>query len=156
MMLDTEVAKVSPLEAHAGYWLRFVSNHVSHAFSRKLAARGVTVAEWVVLRELLDAGAAAPSRLADRLGMTRGAITKLADRLVAKALLDRRQDRDDGRAQTLALTEQGRALVPALSALADKNDAEFFGHLTAAERQWLERMMKEIVRRHALRGIPVD
>ena len=28
----------SPLEAHLGYWLRFVSNQVSHSFDRKLAA----------------------------------------------------------------------------------------------------------------------
>ena len=155
-MATATTPTVSPLDAHAGYWLRFVSNHVSHAFGRKVAARGVTVAEWVVLRELFDMGGAAPSRLAERLGMTRGAITKLADRLIAKSLLRRRHDREDGRAQTLTLTDEGRALVPALSALADRNDAEFFGHLTAAERQWLERMMKEIVRRHALRAVPVD
>lgn len=155
MSAKANTPTVSPLEAHAGYWLRFVSNHASHAFSRKVAARGVTVAEWVVLRELFDTGSAAPSHLAGRLGMTRGAITKLADRLIAKAMLLRRRDRDDGRAQTLTLTGKGRALVPELAALADRNDAEFFGHLTAAERQWLERMMKEIVRRHALRAVPV-
>ena len=156
MTAPADILPASPLEAHAGYWLRFVSNHVSYAFSRKVAQRGVTVAEWVVLRELYASGGAAPSRLAERLGMTRGAITKLADRLVAKSLLLRRHDRADRRAQTLTLTEAARALVPELSALADRNDAEFFGHLTAAERQWLERMMKEIVRRHALRAVPID
>ena len=26
---------VSELEAHLGYWLRFVSNHVSHSFQKK-------------------------------------------------------------------------------------------------------------------------
>ena len=31
-----------------------VSDQVSHAFGRKVAARGVTVAEWVVLRTLID------------------------------------------------------------------------------------------------------
>ena len=46
--------ELSPLESHLGYWLRYVSNHVSHAFALKVAARGVTVAEWVVLRELYD------------------------------------------------------------------------------------------------------
>ena len=49
--------ELSSLESHLGYWLRYVSNHVSHAFSLKLAARGVTVAEWVVLRELYEARA---------------------------------------------------------------------------------------------------
>ncbi len=149
--------KVSALEEHLGYWLRFVSNHVSHAFSRKVLAHGVTVAEWVVLRELFEQpGGVAPSTLAARIGMTRGAISKLADRLVAKALIVRETDADDRRFQVLALTPAGRALVPALSALADQNDAEFFGHLTPAERTALERTMRGIVRRRGMRGVPVD
>ena len=49
---------VSDLTAHLGYWLRYVSNHVSHAFARKVEARGVTVAEWVLLRQLLESGGA--------------------------------------------------------------------------------------------------
>src|SRR5271154_2099072 len=87
---------LSPLGSHLGYWLRYVSNHVSHAFSLKLAARGVTVVEWVVVRELYDAESA-PSALADRLGMTRGAISKLADRLIVKGLITRRARAGDRR-----------------------------------------------------------
>jgi DNA-binding MarR family transcriptional regulator len=150
------VATVSPLEAHLGYWLRFVSNHVSHAFSRKLAARGVTVAEWVVLRELFERDAVPPSALAERIGMTRGAISKLADRLAAKSLIAKTSDGPDRRYQSLSLTRAGRALVPKLSALADRNDAEFFGHLKPAERAAIEAAMKDIVRRHGLKTIPVD
>ena len=83
--------ELSSLESHLGYWLRYVSNHVSHAFAVKLAGSEVTVAEWVVLRELYDSESA-PSDLADRLGMTRGAISKLADRLIAKDMIVRRAD----------------------------------------------------------------
>jgi DNA-binding MarR family transcriptional regulator len=144
------------LEAHLGYWLRFVSNHVSHAFSRKLVAHGVTVAEWVFLRELYERDAAAPSELAERLGMTRGAISKLADRLEAKTLVLRSADKLDRRYQALALTRSGRALVPKLSTAADRNDAEFFGHLKPAERAMIENVMKEIARRRDLRAIPID
>ena len=41
------LAKPAALENHTGFWLRFVSNHVSHGFARKVAGSGVTVAEWV-------------------------------------------------------------------------------------------------------------
>jgi DNA-binding MarR family transcriptional regulator len=150
------MAKVSPMEAHLGYWLRYVSNHVSHAFARKVAERGVTVAEWVVLREMLETDACAPSALAERLGMTRGAISKLADRLQAKALIARTAAKDDRRWQALALTPKGRALVPVLAALADANDAEFFGHLKPAERNHLMAAMKDIVRRGKLKTIPTE
>lgn len=149
-------AAASPLDAHLGYWLRFVSNHVSHAFSRKLEARGATVAEWVVIRELLDREAEAPSRLAARLGMTRGAISKLADRLAAKGLLVRRSDGADRRFQSLALTAAGRSLAPELAAMADRNDDEFFGHLPPATRRALEEAMKDLVRRHGLKAAPVE
>ncbi len=147
---------IAPLEAHLGYWLRYVSNHVSYAFSRKLAARGVTVAEWVVLCELYQRDDTVPSELAARLGMTRGAISKLADRLAAKALARQTQSGADRRFQALALTPQGRALVPELAALADRNDAEFFGHLRPAERKAIEAALRGIVRRHALRTVPAD
>ena len=149
-------APVSPMEAHLGYWLRFVSSHVSHAFRHKVEAQGVTVAEWVVLRALFDHAAAAPSELAAQLGLTRGAISKLADRLEAKSLATRTTDPRDRRWQSLALTEPGRALVPVLAALADANDAEFFAELDAKDRAAMTRVMQEIVRRKGLRTVPLE
>jgi DNA-binding MarR family transcriptional regulator len=145
----------SQLDSHLGYWLRYVSNQVSHAFALKMRARGVTVAEWVVMRNLLDADAK-PTILSQRLGMTRGAISKLADRLEAKKLVARRATRGDGRSHVLSLTDEGRKLIPELAALADRNDEEFFGDLDNSVRNTVEAAMKEIVRRRGLKTIPVD
>ncbi|MGE0006257.1 MAG: MarR family winged helix-turn-helix transcriptional regulator [Parvibaculaceae bacterium] len=144
------------LTVHLGYWLRYVSNHVSQAFARKVEAHGATVAEWVLMRQLLEEDALAPSRLACRMGMTRGAITKLADRLIAKSLLVRKADPGDGRAQTLALTPKGRRLVPRLAALADANDAEFFDHLAPGDRATLLGILREIVVKRGLKSLPID
>jgi DNA-binding MarR family transcriptional regulator len=155
-MPHTKSPPVSALEGHLGYWLRFVSNHVSQAFARKVERRGVTVAEWVVLRELYERKGALASELATRLGMTRGAVSKLVERLERKALIVRATREDDARYQTLTLTRSGRDLVPALAALADANDAEFFGHLDPATRERLVAAMREIVRRSELRAVPVD
>ncbi len=146
---------VRSLSAHLGYWLRFVSNHVSHAFARKLADKDVTVAEWVVLNELYGAEAVGPSRLAERLGLTRGAVSKLADRLIQKELILREDSAEDLRAHTLKITRAGAALVPILAALADENDAEFFGDMTLKERAALERMLKNLVSRHGFKSIPI-
>jgi len=146
----------SALGDHLGYWLRFVSNHVSQAFAHKIEARGVSVAEWVAMRELLDADAMAPSQLAERIGMTRGAVTKLADRLIEKSLMTRTSDPKDGRAQMLALTARARRLVPELAKLADANDAEFFDHLTQKERAMLSRLLQGIVEKRGLKSVPID
>ena len=39
----------SGLRDHVGYWLRRLSDEVHLSFERKLAAHGVTVAQWTVL-----------------------------------------------------------------------------------------------------------
>lgn len=147
----------SALEAHLGYWLRLVSNHVSHAFLRKVEAAGVTVSEWVVLRALLPPDpATSPGALVRSLGMTKGAVSKLIDRLAARDLVVRAPSDDDRRQQHLTLTPRGRALVPRLARLADDNDREFFGHLPREQRDALLRAMQALVAHHHLHGAPTD
>lgn len=142
------------LEDHTGFWLRMVSNHVSQAFAAKLASKGVTVAEWCVMRTLFERPPTPPSQIASQMGMTRGAITRLADRLIAKLLIIRESSPADGRAQTLALTPKGARLVPELAALADRNDAEFFACLTAAERSDLVRLLRHLARQGQISEMP--
>lgn len=145
----------SALTDHLGYWLRLVSNAVSASFARQLSDQGVSVAEWVLLRLVL-AGEGQPTALARQMGMTKGAISKLADRLVARGLVERRADPQDGRAQLLRLTEAGAALVPLLAAMADTNDAAFFGVLAEEERATLKALIQMMADRHGLSETPVD
>jgi DNA-binding MarR family transcriptional regulator len=147
---------VSDLTAHIGFWLRMVSNHVSQAFAAKLSDKGVTVAEWTLMRALYGKEPTAPSRVAADMGMTRGAITRLADRLIAKSLITREASTNDGRGQTLALTDRAIRLVPDLAALADRNDAEFFECLTAGERKALGRILRNLVERGHMTAVPVE
>lgn len=149
-------SSVSPLDSHLGYWLRLVSNDVSHAFRLKVESRGVTVAEWVVMRALFDSDGTNPSQLADQIGLTRGAVSKLVDRLVAKGIVRVGLDKKDRRFQTVSLTTAGRRLVPQLAAIADDNDAEVFGFLGAERRGELVRLLREISAHRSLSGAPVD
>lgn len=147
---------VSALESHTGYWLRLVSNHVSHAFRLRIEECGVTVAEWVVLRALYDVSELHPSQLADTLGLTRGAVSKLVDRLTSKELTSCRVEKSDRRYQVVCLTESGRELVPTLAALADQNDREFFDDLTEKEQRELRSLLQGIAMRRQLHAIPVE
>ncbi len=90
------------------------------------------------------------------MGMTRGAITKLVDRLEGQGLLRRAADPSDGRAQHLTLTDAGRALVPRLAAAADDNDAAYFGALSPEARRTLESALRAIVADHGLDGPPLE
>ncbi len=152
----THPAPVSNLQTHLGYWLRSVSNAVSQGFARRVEAEGVTVAEWVFLRVLYEGEGIAPSLLAERMGMTKGAISKLADRLLEKGHIERQANAQDGRAHTLSLTPAARTLVPRLAALADRNDAEFFGGLTGPEQRQLRALLQKIALQHELIATPID
>jgi DNA-binding MarR family transcriptional regulator len=147
-------AKVSDLESHLGFWLRYVSNHVSQAFATKLLKSGVTVAEWVILREMYGREAVASSALAEFAGLSRGAVSKLVDRLLHKKLLTRVGRDDDRRFQSIGLTDTGRQLVPRLAALADLNDVEFFSSLSTGERAALLATLRKLVKAHGLKKIP--
>ena len=144
----------APLEAHLGFWLRFVSNHVSTRFQALLEARGVSVTEWVALRTLLTQRETSHAALITALGMTKGAASKVISRLEEKGLAQRQLAEGRAREQVLVLTAQGRALVPRLAALADANDEHFFGHLPAHERQTLMDTMQALVQHHQLKEVP--
>ncbi len=152
----TKKNSASELEFHLGYWLRFVSNHVSHAFALKVEAKGVTVAEWVMMRELHELDEVNPSLVADRMGMTRGAISKIVEKLCAKGLVVRKSIGDDKRYQLIQLTSKGRKLVPQLARMADDNDEEFFGVLTDKQRSDLMETMRRLVVHHGWKDVPVQ
>jgi DNA-binding MarR family transcriptional regulator len=133
-----------------------VSNHVSYTFKTRVEAQGVTVAEWVVLRALFDQDGIKPSDLAAKIGHTRGAVSKLVERLKTKDLVSVRSDVRDGRAQVVALKTSGRRLVPKLAALADENDSEAFGHLDPVQRTALLATLKGLAEHFGLNEAPVE
>jgi DNA-binding MarR family transcriptional regulator len=154
---DMAPRPASNLKSHLGFWMRMVSNSVSHAFARKLESSGVTVAEWVILREMFDAGSTtSPSQIAAITGLTRGAVSKLVERLLHKGLVTRSEAAADRRYQDIALTRSGSALVPKLARLADENDEEFFGVLSLSERKALLEILKKMASRHRLKRLPIE
>src|SRR5271154_4018433 len=94
----------SELTTHIGFWMRLISNHVSYAFARRLETSGVTVAEWVVLREMYGGDdTTSPSAVAELTGLTRGAVSKLISRVLGKGLVTRKESSSDRRYQDVEL-----------------------------------------------------
>lgn len=144
------------LEVHLGYWLRRVSNHVSGAFARALQEKQTSVAEWVVMRRLHDNPGMRPAELADGLGLTRGAVSKILDKLEERRWITRKTLKADKRGQQLSLTPSGLRVVPVLTEIADRNDARFFDCLNDKERATLERLLRKLTDFHQLRDVPIE
>ena len=127
-----------------GYWLQRGADHFARVLRTRLAAAGITHAEYAALRELYQLGGTSPSLLVIELGMTKGAVSKTLDRLREKGLVARWIVEEDQRQHVVDLTRKGDALVPELQRLADEADAECFGHLSERRRHELRTVLEAV------------
>jgi len=144
------------LEVHLGYLLRRVSNHVSGAFARALKAKHTSVAEWVVLCRVHERPGITPGELAEALNLTRGAVSKVIDKLEAKSWIVRSTKPQDSRVQLLSLTRSGSRNLPQLAEIADQNDRAFFDVLHTSEKTTLRRLLGKLTELHHIRDVPVE
>jgi len=148
---------VTELKSHIGYRMRVVSNAVSYSFARQLAGSDVTVAEWVILREMYSQDqTTSPSTVANITGLTRGAVSKLIDRLLQKGFVARAESTTDRRYQEIKLTAVAKKLVPKLARIADENDDRFFSVLSDSERKTLMKILIKVADIHQLNSNPIE
>lgn len=144
------------IESHLGYWLRRVSNHVSGAFAHTLEKKHASVAEWVVLCRIAAQPGISPGEIAETLDLTRGAVSKILDKLEAKSWITRSTQPEDSRVQLLSLTRSGHRILPQLAEIADQNDREFFAVLDPAESATLRQLLGKLAAFHKIRAVPTD
>lgn len=154
--IATSANHISDLESHLGYWLRRVSNAVSGGFSRGLQAKQTSVAEWVLLRELYKRDRAASGELAATVGLTRGAVSKVVDKLEAKGWVQAEGREGDSRFRVLSLTRAGFRNLPVLAKIADQNDESFFDCLSAREKNILRDLLIKIAEHNRIHDVPTE
>jgi DNA-binding MarR family transcriptional regulator len=123
----------SNCEYRIGYWLRCLSNFVSHAFAEKLAKQDISVPQWVVLRTLYDHDNMTLNQAAELVGVDKSTLSRMIERLVQRGQVNRAEGADR-RSVELTLTPAAKRLVPQLAKLADQNDEEFFKTLSPKRR----------------------
>ena len=97
-----------------------------------LATVDLTLPQFRVLGILAE-GSSAASGLADRLAVRRPSITALIDGLVARGLVDRRQEEDDRRKVALRLTTDGERILGEADRAVDEYIASLAGCLPSKE-----------------------
>jgi DNA-binding MarR family transcriptional regulator len=109
--MATDALRDLEQEAWAGFL--FTHERLWRALADGLARLNVSMAEYSVLALLYTAGSRGMrmSDLAERRLMSTGGFTRLADRLVSRGLMERRQSAVDARSFDAVLTSEGRALM---------------------------------------------
>ena len=124
--------------------MKSVLRSMSQAVDRRLAAHGLTNAQWIPLLPLAEGRCSSIVELARFCGSDAGAMTRTIDRLEAKGLLQRLRSSKDRRMIRLELTDAGRvvaALVPGVvSDVLNRHLAGFTMHEWECLQDLLRRM----------------
>ncbi|TGL48678.1 MarR family transcriptional regulator [Leptospira kemamanensis] len=88
--------------------------------------------------------------------LSRGAVSKLIDRLLQKGLVSRIEGTVDRRYQEIQLTKDGKKLVPKLAKVADENDSFFFSILNQSEKEFLRKTLIKLTNAHKLHTNPIE
>lgn len=132
-------------------WGLFLESHeaIRRALQAELDAADLGVPDVyleVLIRLARTPGNAIPmTKLADMMLFSSGGFTKLADRMVAAGLIERQECATDRRSRYAALTERGKeVLAEAMAVHGPGIDRHLLDHLTAAERNQLEAILRKL------------
>jgi DNA-binding MarR family transcriptional regulator len=114
----------------------------------------VTVQQCMAL-QLLHEESLAIGALAERMGVTPGATTRLVDGMIGRGWLERRRDPDDRRRVLLKLTEEGRQEAEYLRDSTEEVVEDVLEELPADERETILaalRSLREAMQRAEVHG----
>ncbi|MCG6115410.1 MAG: MarR family winged helix-turn-helix transcriptional regulator [Mesorhizobium sp.] len=101
------------LHQRLGYKVSRLSRIMQSRLERLIAEQGLTRLMWCVLTGIGDEGVSTPSELADYIGITRPATSRLLREMEAKGMVLRHGSDADGRGKTVSLTPFGQKLLEA-------------------------------------------
>lgn len=104
-------AKNYKLEDSVGYLLRMLTQQVSREVEKRMAAHGLTDAQWKPLLFIHQGRGQTAADLARSTCIDTGAVTRMLDRIEDKGLICRVRSEQDRRIVNLELTADGRHLA---------------------------------------------
>lgn len=130
-----------------GYLLSRCAAQMARRFEKELAPHDISLAQWGALLAIHEKTEASPSDVAARVGIDRGATTRLLARMEAKGLITRRSHDADGRSVMLTLTPETRGRMPTLIALSQQVNREALDALPDDEAETLLLMLSRLLNR---------
>jgi DNA-binding MarR family transcriptional regulator len=121
-----------------------VARQIRRETSARIAPLGLNLHQSRALEMIDRAGPLRPSDLAERLGIAARSATDSVSGLVAAALVERRTDPADGRAQLLAISPAGRRALAEVSRIRGQVGAEVFARLDPDERVTLAGLLSRL------------
>ena len=120
------------LHDRLGYRVSRLARIMQTRLEAVLAEEGLTRMMWLVLTGIGEDGVRTPSELADYIGITRPAASRLLKRMEARGFVVRAEGDGDGRSVDLGLTEAGQEVLDRARPRVDAMTAHFVSKLDGA------------------------
>lgn len=150
-MLESWASKLPPIDLDIEgtvQRIQWISKLIHRQMEETLAEYEVTHGEWGVLRQLAMEGPpyrSSPGQLAQRDGLSSGAMTNRLDQLEKAGLVKRLPDLEDRRALHVELTDKGHKLwADSISAQANK-EAALAAALDERELAQLNKLLRKVL-----------
>jgi len=154
-----------PIDRHVELWVRELgwldpltegitvrigklSRRIGQSRTRALAGSGLRLWEFKILLALRRLGppyATSPSRLADAMGLTRGALSARLAPLEEAGLIARAHDTGDRRRVEVRLTDAGYHAFDRHAAAENRDETDMLAPLTGPERETLAALLRKLV-----------
>lgn len=129
-MAQIDVLEDYALHERLGYRLSRLSNLMKARLDKKLAQFGLSRLGWCALSGIGLEAICTPSGLADHIGITRQATSRLLLQLRKDGLIEQSFDERDGRSRRLGLTKKGQEVLDRCRPLVDENQKHFEAKLS--------------------------
>jgi DNA-binding MarR family transcriptional regulator len=130
------------LDSYLPYRLSVASNAVSGLIARAYQDRfGLTIPQWRVICVLAGEGGVTQGQIVTRTFMDKVTVSRAAQGLAARRLIDRAEHHADGRSHVLTLTIEGRRLFAEIAPLALAYEAALISGLAPDEVALLRRLL---------------
>jgi DNA-binding MarR family transcriptional regulator len=133
------------VEDQPGYHIRRLQQIAVAVFLQETEAHGITPVQFAALQTVANAPDIDQRTLAGMIGVDTSTGAGVIDRLQARGLLERKASPQDRRVRLLAVTDEGRALLQAVTPGMQKAQARILAPLERAERAEFVRMLRVLV-----------
>lgn len=133
------------LDEYLPYRLSVASNAVSRLIARAYEDRfGLTIPQWRLICVLAEDGAMNPSAIVGRTGMDKVTVSRAAQGLLKRRLVERSENDRDGRSHVVALSAEGCRLHGEIAPLALAYEAALISGLAPQEVALLKRLLQRL------------
>lgn len=133
------------LQERLGYKLSRLSRIVQSRLDAEFAKQNLTRLKWCALSGVELEGRNSPSDLANHIGITRPAVSRLLKAMIKDGLIERKLTDEDGRSRKISVTDTGRQKISTCWPFVEQNQEYFLSKLSSEQGNAFDQALSDMI-----------